>query len=175
MRAMLDAAREEAAAETRRLLVGEYRGTPVAAGAEEDASGLLDGVCQRSGSSTFRGGGGQVVRLALSVAAKVLQREVSVDPMHLAGTVRAALSRVSDGSSSCDAGTAGGGWVWEQVFAEEHLAKPRWRWLADKAMRLGDCVLETTHWAGGAWGGDAAWGDRERGFRELLEPTRDEH
>lgn len=44
---------------------------------------------------------GEVVRLALAIAARVLYREAHLDPLLLAGAVRVALGRLSEGTRTC--------------------------------------------------------------------------
>ncbi len=163
MRAMLDAAREEAAEETRRLLVAEYE-ERIRQERRRIERLLLEFGEERQ--RYFARVEAAVVRLAMYVAAKVLQREVSVDAMHLAATVRAALSRIQDGSTAVMRVRPEEVGVWEQAFSEE--SADRIEVAGDKTMRLGDCVLETTI-GRVELGVVAQLGEIERGFRELLE------
>jgi flagellar assembly protein FliH len=163
MRAMLDAAREDAAAETRKTLGTEYEAR---IGHERRRIERLLVEFAEQRQQYFTQVEAAVVRLALYVAAKVLHREVSVDAMHLAATVRVALSRIQDGSTAVMRVRPEEVGVWEQVFSEE--GANRVEVAGDKAMRLGDCVLETTI-GRVELGVVAQLGEIERGFRDLLE------
>ena len=163
MRVMLDSAREDAVSETRRVLGEEY---------EERVRRerrRVEGLLLEFGEQRrvyFTQAEAAVVRLALTVAAKILQREVTVDAMFLAATVRAALSRIQDGSSAVMRVRPEEVGIWEQVFAEEGANKVEVT--GDRGLRLGDCVLETTIGTV-ELGVVAQLGEIERGFRELLE------
>jgi flagellar assembly protein FliH len=163
MRAMLDAAREDASAEARRLAGLECEARIVQERRRVERL-LSEFGEQRQGY--FAQAEAAVVRLALSIAAKVLQREVVGDPMHLTATVRAALSRIQDGSLAVMRVRPEEIEGWQQVFAEDGTGKIEVA--GDKAMRAGDCVLETTI-GRVELGVMAQLGEIERGFRELLE------
>ncbi len=163
MRAMLEAAREDAAAETRKILGEEYE-ERIRQERRRIERLMLEFGEQRQ--RYFVQVEAAVVRLAMYVAAKVLQREVSVDAMHLTATVRAALSRIQDGSTAVMRVRPEEVGVWEQVFSEE--GANRVEVAGDKTMRLGDCALETTI-GRVELGVVAQLGEIERGFRELLE------
>jgi len=107
----------------------------------------------------------QVVKLAIAIARRVLTREVEADVMHLTATVRAALTRVHDGSAS--------------VLRVRHDEQPQWEALfansregtvsvvGDEHMEAGECVLETT--VGRVeLGVQVQLAEIERGFGELL-------
>jgi flagellar assembly protein FliH len=163
MRAMLDAAREDAAAETRSLVELEFE-ERMRLEKHRVERLLREFVEQRQ--TYFAQAEVAVVRLALSVASKVLQREVAADAMHLAATVRAALSRIQDGSVAVMRVRPEEVEGWLSVFAEECAGKVEI--VGDKAIRPGDLILETT--IGRVELGVAAQlGEIERGFRELLE------
>ncbi len=162
LRVMLDAAREEAVRETRRTLGEEYEARV------KQERRRVEGFLLEFGEQRqvyFARVEGELVRLALMVAAKILQREVNVDAMHLAGTVKAALSRIQDGSTAVMRVRPEEIGVWEQVFAED--GGNRVEVVGDKTMRLGDCVLETTI-GRVELGVLSQLGEIERGFRELL-------
>lgn len=82
----------------------------------------------------------QVVRLSLSIAEKVLQREASIDPLMLAGAVRVALDNVADRSPV----------VMRVALSEEniwrsHLGKEAGQveLCGDESLQYGNCILET--------------------------------
>ena len=87
----------------------------------------------------------QVIRLALSVAERVIEREARTDPELVVGIVRAALAEIQDSSE-----------VHVRVSPADHaLIEPRWETmlprsvarrselLADEAISTGGCVVET--------------------------------
>ena len=86
---------------------------------------------------------GEVVKLALAVAARILRREAQMDPLLLTGAVRVALGQLSAATGirlrvpACDLD------LWMEAIA--HLpnlaAKPEV--LAGEDLRLGDCVIES--------------------------------
>ena len=79
-----------------------------------------------------------MVALALAVAKRVLQREVEADRMYLAATVRAALTRVSDGSRTALRVHPGEALDWAEVgLADVDV-------VGDEGVRPGECVLETS-------------------------------
>ena len=87
----------------------------------------------------------QVVRLALAIAERVVEREARTDPELVLGVVRAALAEIQDSSE-----------VHVRVSPADHaLIEPRWEamlprsvarrseLLADEAVETGGCVVET--------------------------------
>ena len=85
----------------------------------------------------------EVVELALEIAARVLRREVQMDPLLLTGAVRVALGQLANTTKVLLRVPAADFDMWTEAI--EHLpnlaAKPKV--LADDGMRLGDCVIET--------------------------------
>ena len=131
---MVEAAREEAATAMKTACDAE---TEMRVQAERGRAERACAAFAADRQRYFAVAEGQVVKLALAIARRVLAREVAADAMHLQATVRAALARVQDGSRPvlrvCGAETAGwaallGGEV--EVVAEERVA-------------AGECWLET--------------------------------
>ena len=162
LRTMLDAAREDAAAETRQTL-GEDFTERIRVERRRVERLLAEFEEQRR--TYFVQAEAAVVELSLMVAAKILQREADADVMLLTATVRAALSRVQDGSSAIVRVRPEEAGVWEQVFADDGFN--RIEIAGDKSLRLGDCVMETSL-GRVELGVVAQLGEIERGFRELL-------
>ena len=163
MRAMVDAAREAAATETRREVELEF-GDRLRQERHRVESALAEFGQQRQ--SYFRQAESVVVRLALSVAAKVLHREVVADGLHLAATVRAALSRIQDGTLAVMRVRPEEVESWQQVFTEECPGRVEVE--SDTSLRIGDLVLETTI-GRVELGVVAQLGEIEREFRGMLE------
>jgi flagellar assembly protein FliH len=101
----------------------------------------------------------EVVKLALAIAARVLHREVKIDPLLLAGVVRVAVGKVEEGSTT----------VLRVPVDEVEM----WRGVAssvegDVRMKPGECVLETS--VGKVeLGVSAQLEEIERGFFDLLQ------
>jgi flagellar assembly protein FliH len=122
-RKMIDVARIEAAAEAR-IATERQR---------------VEKVCAefaRDRQRYFAAAEAQVVKLALAVAKRILAREVDGDPMHLMATVRAALSRVHDGSKSVLRVRDTEGWA--ELFSDGDVSV-----VGDERLEEGECVLET--------------------------------
>ena len=85
---------------------------------------------------------GQVVRLALAIAARVLHRETQMDALVLSGAVRVALDKLAERSGAVlrvpEADTA----AWDKVF-DSMDADQAPKVIGDPGLGRGDCVLET--------------------------------
>ncbi len=105
----------------------------------------------------------EVVRLALAIASRVLAREVSHDAMHLTDTIKAALTKIRDGSKTrlCVRKEESADWV--RVFRGEAQLEV----VVDPRLAEGECVLETK--VGSiALGVRAQMAEIERSFSEWL-------
>jgi flagellar assembly protein FliH len=101
----------------------------------------------------------EVVRLALAVAARVLHREVKMDPLLLAGVVRVALGKVEEGSATVLRVPVNEVEMWQGVGSNV---------VGDERLKPGDCVLETS--VGKVeLGVSAQLEEIERGFFDLLQ------
>lgn len=109
---------------------------------------------------------GQVIKLALAIAARVLHREAKIDPLLLSAAVRVALEKVAEESETrlkvppSDVAL----WQSELEAGVTHNVKV----IAQEGMARGECVLETT--VGSAeLGIEAQLGEIERGFYDLMQ------
>jgi len=165
MRVMIDRAREEAAAETRRQMEASTEARVLA-----ERQRILD-VCALFAAQReryFASAEEQVVRLALAIAARVLHRESTADPELLAATVRAALSRLQEGSAAVLRIPGSELGMWEEMFPSGH--QPTVQVAVDHRMKPGDCALETA--VGRVEMGIAVQLDEvARGFAELTDPA----
>ena len=162
VRAMVEAARSEAEEAARRELEAFYS-ERVSAERGQVERVLREFAVERAWY--FSEVEGEVVRLALALAAKVLAREVQADPTHLRAVARAALSRVQDGSQAVLRVRPEAVDAWRAALAGEGEGKVEV--LEDLALGDGDCVVETS--VGRVELGVAVQlGEIERGFRELL-------
>jgi len=108
----------------------------------------------------------QVVMLGLAVARKILSREVVTDGLHLRSTVKAALARVQDGSTSTLRVPEEEVALWKEMFQRGSQG----RVIVEGDLRLasGECVLETSL-GRVELGVDAQMEEIERGFGELMQ------
>jgi len=88
-------------------------------------------------SRYFAGIEGEVVRLALAIAKRVLHREAMLDPMLLTAAVRVALERLAETSGTALRVPTAETGLWLEVMGAEIEVT------SDDSMVLGECVLET--------------------------------
>jgi flagellar assembly protein FliH len=108
----------------------------------------------------------EVVKLALAIAARVLHREVKLDPLLLTAAARVALEKVSDSSATILRVPAAEMEAWQTMFVAG--AKQVVELVADEDLHSGDCVLET-HVGQVELGVSAQLEEIERGFFDLLD------
>jgi flagellar assembly protein FliH len=114
----------------------------------------------------FAGVEAEVVKLALAVAARVLHREATLDPLLLAGVVRVALEKVEEDSATLLRVPLSAVEMWREVFASGAESSPRI--LGDERLSAGECVLETN--VGKVeLGVSAQLEEIERGFFDLIQ------
>jgi flagellar assembly protein FliH len=114
----------------------------------------------------FAGVEGEVVRLALAIAARVLHREVKLDPLLLTGVVRVALEKVAKDSAVILSVPTDELKMWQGVFAANRDSAVRV--VGDERLGVGDCVLETN--VGRVeLGVSAQLEEIERGFFDLMQ------
>src|SRR5579862_21203 len=116
------------------------------ASAEERRATELSGLVARFSADRdrfFEQAEPEVAKLALAIAARILRRECSVDPLLLSDAVRTALGRLSDSTEARLRVPAADFELWAETI--RHLPKLRIRptVVADGAMCTGDCVIET--------------------------------
>ncbi len=107
---------------------------------------------------------GEVVKLALAIAERVLHRESAMDPAFLAGAARVALEQVADSSDMVLRVSAEEADRWTEAMkasAKSMVIE------ADEAMPRGECVLKTRSGTV-QLGLRAQLQEIERGFFELL-------
>jgi flagellar assembly protein FliH len=107
----------------------------------------------------------EVVKLALAIAARVLHREVTLDPLLLTGVVRVALEQVAEKSGTVLRVPADAIEKWREVFAADHDLSPQV--VGDERLAAGECVLETTT-GRVELGVGAQLEEIERGFFDLI-------
>lgn len=114
----------------------------------------------------FAGVEPEVVKLALAIAARVLHREVTLDPLLLTAAVRVALEKVADGSSAVVRVPSADVMQWGEVFREAQKAGVTLS--GDDLLKAGECVLETSVGAVDL-GVSAQLSEIEQGFFDLLQ------
>ena len=156
MQVRIEAARRESRAEAREEWEAELR-----ARIEEERTRVAR-VCEefaRERSRYFANVEAEVVRLSLAIAARVLHREATMDPLLLAGAVRVALERVAEGSEVVLRVPVDEVEVWRGVASSV---------VGDERLSMGECVLETS--VGKVeLGVRAQLEEIERGFFDLLQ------
>lgn len=159
----IEIARSEARAEARREWEKELEGRV----AEEHRSILK--ACEEFGrerSRYFAGVEGEVVKLALAIAARVLHREVKLDPLLLTGVVRVALEKIAEDSATVLRIPMGAIEMWQEAFVggPDSLLQI----VEDERLGVGECVLDTN--VGRVeLGVSAQLEEIERGFFDLLQ------
>ncbi|WP_260739240.1 FliH/SctL family protein [Tunturiibacter lichenicola] len=109
---------------------------------------------------------GEVVKLALAVAKRVLHREAQLDPLLLTGVVRVALEKLAQDSTAVLRVPTKELQTWHQVFVENHNSS--FELLADERLGSGECVLDTN--VGKIeLGVSAQLQEIERGFFDLMQ------
>jgi len=109
---------------------------------------------------------GEVVQLALAIAAKILHRESQVDPMLVASLVRMAIERLREGSSVTVRVGRGRSSRWKEYFAGISVVA-RVEVVEDASLSEHDCLLETELGVAN-FGLDTQLKEVEQGFFDLL-------
>ncbi len=109
---------------------------------------------------------GEVVQLALAIAAKILHRESQVDPMLVASLVRMAIERLREGSSVTVRVGRGRSPRWKEYFAGISVVA-RVEVVEDASLSEHDCLLETELGVAN-FGLDTQLKEVEQGFFDLL-------
>ncbi len=159
----IEAARSEAKAEARHEMEMEMEGRV----AEERAAILkVSEAFLRERAAYFAGIEGEVVKLALAIAARVLHREATLDPLLLAGVVRVALEKVAEDSTTVLRVPVDEVETWREVFVES--SESSLQLMGDDRLGAGECVLDTN--VGRVeLGVSAQLAEIERGFFDLIQ------
>jgi flagellar assembly protein FliH len=160
---LLNAARDEAVAETTKRLAKEYE-----AKLEAEAAKILQTVelFKAERKSYFSRVESEVVQLALAIASKILHREAQVDPMLVAALVRVAVDKLHDGSSVSLRISPAQAAKWTAYLANP-LNGSSIAVIEDTNLGPDDCILETD--LGSAnFSIDAQMKEIEQGFFDLL-------
>ncbi len=137
VRVMVDAAREEAAAEARESLEAEC------AAKIEAERGRVHSVLAlfaEERARWFRRAEGELVELALAIARRVLDREMKTDPLALREIAQAAVSRVQDESGVVLRVAPARVADWRGAFS----SRPDLEVMGDATVAEGDVVVDTT-------------------------------
>ena len=105
----------------------------------------------------------EVVKLALTVAARILRREAQMDPLLLTGAVRVALGQLSQSTQVRLRVPSAEFDLWNEAITHVPNLAVKPTVIADEGMRLGDCVIET-ELGSVDLGIRAQLGEIERGF-----------
>lgn len=137
VRVMIDAAREEAVAVTRRELAQEHEARLQV---ERERVERVCAEFARDRQRYFGAAETQVVRLALAVARRVLEREVAGDSIPMFAMVKAALGKMQDGSATVLRVRRAEAAEWEEIAGAGAMSI---QVLEDERLRAGEVVLET--------------------------------
>ncbi len=110
----------------------------------------------------------EVVRLALSIATRILHREAQMDALLLSGAVRVALGQLSDTTEVRLRIPTSQYQLWSEMIHLMPNLPLRPQLIADDALQAGECTLET-HLGSVDLGVKAQLAEIERGFFDLLE------
>jgi flagellar assembly protein FliH len=114
----------------------------------------------------FAGVEAEVVKLALAIAARVLHREATLDPLLLTGVVRVALEKVAEDSAMVLRVPVGAVGMWREVFVPS--PESSLEVVGDERLSAGECVLDTN--VGRVeLGVSAQLEEIERGFFDLMQ------
>ncbi len=114
----------------------------------------------------FAGVEAEVVKLALGIAARVLHREVKLDPLLLVGAVRVALEKVAEGSTVAVRVPGDEVDRWREILAGGQGRSLEL--MGDERLHAGECVIDTS--VGRVeLGVNAQLAEIERGFFDLLQ------
>jgi flagellar assembly protein FliH len=116
----------------------------------------------------------EVVRLALGIAARVLNREAQMDPLLLSGAVRVALGQLSDTTEVRLRVPAAEFALWDEMVRLMPSLPLHPQLVADDLLGPAECALET-HLGSVDLGVRAQLAEIERGFFDLLERRGVEH
>jgi flagellar assembly protein FliH len=86
---------------------------------------------------------GEVVKLALAVAARILRREAQMDPLLLTGAVRVALGQLSQTSEVKLRVPDSDLELWREAITHLPNLRVKPEVLAGEGLRLGDCIVES--------------------------------
>ena len=85
----------------------------------------------------------EVVKLALSIAARILRREAQTDPLFLIGAVRVALGQLADTVQVRLHIPSAEAQLWAETLSHIPNLKVMPTLVPDDCMRIGDCSIET--------------------------------
>lgn len=133
----------------------------------------MAGAFERERVSYFKRVEGEVVRLALAIAKKIIHREAQIDPLLLAGVVRVALEHVASGSTvkifvhpmQIDS--------WREFFSVQSGLNLKVEWTGDNSLDPSQCRLETSV-GSTAFNLDDQLNEISRGFFDLLAEAPDQ-
>ena len=110
---------------------------------------------------------GEIVHLALAIAAKILHREAQVDRFLLAGLVRVALDKLQHNTQAMVRVRPEEAESWREFFSQNAPHGTPVEVEGDPLLEVGNCVLQTSLGAT-ELGFDAQLKEIERGFFDLL-------
>jgi len=133
---------------------------------ERASISMVVGAFDRARASYFMRIEGEVVRLALAVARRILHREAQLDPILLRGAVRVALDRL-EGSTQVNLRVhPSQAELWNEAFQGIERGMPRI--VEDASIKPGECQLETDL-GNASFNIEQQMKEIDQGFYDLLE------
>src|SRR5579883_1703574 len=133
---------------------------------ERASISMVVGAFARARASYFMRIEGEVVRLALAVARRILHREAQLDPILLRGAVRVALDRL-EGSTQVNLRVhPSQAELWNEAFQGIERGMPRI--VEDASIKPGECQLETDL-GNASFNIEQQMKEIDQGFYDLLE------
>jgi flagellar assembly protein FliH len=133
------AAREEARTELREELVREL-GEKLAL--ERESVTRMCDLFSRERNRYFTQVEAEIVRLALAIAARVLHREIAMDPLLLQGVVKVALDKVQESGAALLRVPEEQAEEWGRILSD--TSKNGVTIVGDSRLKAGECVFETS-------------------------------
>jgi flagellar assembly protein FliH len=157
------AAREDGRTELREELVRELEEKLVL---ERESVTRMCDLFSRERNRYFIQVEAEIVRLALAIAARVLHREVAIDPLLLQGVVKVALEKVQESGAAVLRVPEEQAEEWGRILSDTN--KNEVTIVGDSRLRAGECVFETS--VGRVdLGVEAQLEEIEKGFFDLLQ------
>ena len=122
---------------------------------------------EKDQASYFQQAEAAVVDLALSIARKILQREVAIDTLLLRGAVRVALDRIQSATDIRLRVRPEDASRWQELLDGDETLPCRPEVTPDKTLEPGQCVLETSLGSTDL-GWESQMKDLEQSFQDLM-------
>lgn len=107
-------------------------------------AGSMASAFERERGSFFLRAEGEVVRLALAIARKILHREAQMDPLVLAGVARVALEQIAGGTIVRLVVHPSQVAAWQEFFSGQSGLDLKLEWMGDASLDPSQCRIESS-------------------------------